>query len=281
MSEKLGWFKFYPGDWSRDLEEHPAEIEGYWIRLVCKLSWEPDRGRATKTLEQWARILRVTNLDEARRVIQYLKDSGIADVDGEPILDGAKITICSRRMVRDQAELLSNNKRQADYKRRQKFKCEHSTCDGDCDKRCEKGKTPKKQKGNGGITPESQDQGLEPEKSTGRVPKLTTVLKNQSHSLFAYANWFDNALWTHYPARNGSKKGKAEAWEWVAKHKPAPAKREKIEAKLREDLASKDWQEGLGIKDCHRWLKANEKNGWESTQAAQDQGDDPYEGTDD
>jgi hypothetical protein len=118
MSEKLGWFKFYPGDWSRDLEEHPPEIEGYWIRICCKLSWEPDRGQAVKSVEQWARVMRVIDLEEARRVIAYLRDAGIADISGDPWNAGEPIAIVSRRMVRDERERRGNATRQDRHRKK-------------------------------------------------------------------------------------------------------------------------------------------------------------------
>ena len=46
-------FQLYVMDWARDLEEHPLEIEGAWIRICCKLHWTG--GELTKSCEQWAR----------------------------------------------------------------------------------------------------------------------------------------------------------------------------------------------------------------------------------
>jgi len=51
-------FLFYPGDWTRDLDDQDLEVEGAWIRILCRLSWEEQRGIATKTLREWAHILR-------------------------------------------------------------------------------------------------------------------------------------------------------------------------------------------------------------------------------
>ncbi len=90
-------FQFYPMDWARDLEEHPLEIEGAWIRLCCKLWWSETRGTLTKTLTQWSRILRVGE-KKSLSIITYLLDQEIAD--GVIQTDG--ITITSRRMVHDE-----------------------------------------------------------------------------------------------------------------------------------------------------------------------------------
>jgi len=89
-------FQFYPSDWTRDLDEHPLEIEGAWIRICCKLWWEENRGTATKALTKWARILR-TGEKKCLSIVTYLHKQKIADV----VIEKDAITITSRRMVRD------------------------------------------------------------------------------------------------------------------------------------------------------------------------------------
>ncbi len=90
-------FQFYPSDWSRDLEEHPLEIEGAWIRICCKLWWEETRGRSTKKIENWARILREKN-KKTMQIISYLDKQNIADV----LIENDDITISCRRMIKDE-----------------------------------------------------------------------------------------------------------------------------------------------------------------------------------
>lgn len=289
MSEKLGWFKFYPGDWSRDLEEHPPEIEGYWIRICCKLSWEPERGRAVKSLEQWARVMRVIDLEEARRVISYLSKARIADVEGDPWQDGQPIAIMSRRMVRDERERRANAVRQERHRRKKAA----STLDDPESNGAANGASNGDSNGPGDteLTPQNQESEQSEElsppapggsaKARKQVPKLATALENEEHELHGLALWFAEILWPAYPPRRGRKAGKAEAWEWLARKQPATDGLNRIQAKLREDLASQDWQRGIGIKDCHRWLKAGDKNGWEPTSVLPDHGEDPYEGLDD
>lgn len=96
--DKQPGFYLYTNDWSRDLEEYPIEIEGAWIRIVCKLSSSPTRGEMTKNLEQWSRILR-ENSQKTKEVLQYLFDNKIANIQ---FLDNGNITIISRRMIRDE-----------------------------------------------------------------------------------------------------------------------------------------------------------------------------------
>ncbi len=303
MSEKLGWFKFYPGDWARDLEEHPPEIEGYWIRICCKLSWEPERGWAIKSLEQWARVMRVIDLEEARGVIAYLAKAQIADIDGDPWQAGAAIAIMSRRMVRDERERRANAVRQERHRHK---KAALSSGDvvlpGDRNaiaNRSYNGEANGAGNGNSNgwddpdITPQNQEseesKDLSPKAPSPpgvkakrkHIPKLAKALVDEEHYLHPLALWFEETLWLAYPPRRGRKAGKAEAWEWLARKRPDADGLKRMLAKLGEDLASADWQSGIGIKDCHRWLKANDKNGWEFTSASPVQGDDPYEGLDD
>jgi len=90
-------FLFYPNDWNRDMEEHPLEIQGAWIVLLCKLWWSETRGEATKNLEEWARILREKK-KKTEKILHFLQEKNIASVH---FLDNQNITIISRRMVKD------------------------------------------------------------------------------------------------------------------------------------------------------------------------------------
>lgn len=104
----------YVMDWCRDLEEHPLEIEGAWIRICCKLHWT--HGELTKTREQWARILR-SDMDKTNQILSYLKDESICDIS---VTGNGKVTIKSRRMVRDNKLKKNAALRQAKYRASQK-----------------------------------------------------------------------------------------------------------------------------------------------------------------
>ena len=112
---KLPAFLFYPNDWSRDLEEHPLEIEGAWIRITCKLFYSETRGRFAKTLPQIAKILGNRG-EKTIRILKYLQSENIANIptDLSRIDNKGLITIESRRMVSDE------NKREKDRKRQKK-----------------------------------------------------------------------------------------------------------------------------------------------------------------
>jgi len=105
-------FLFYPNDWSHDLEEHPLEIEGAWIRICCKLWWSETRGLLTRSYEHWARILRVTP-EESQRILTYLSTYSICDIC---VTDHGDVTVTSRRMFREDRE----RQQAAERKRRQR-----------------------------------------------------------------------------------------------------------------------------------------------------------------
>jgi len=90
-------FQFYPGDWSRDLEEHPLEIEGAWIRICCKLWWSDTKGKLTKTIPQWARILREPE-EKTGLILGYIEKEKIGDIFRD---SNGNVTIESRRMIKD------------------------------------------------------------------------------------------------------------------------------------------------------------------------------------
>lgn len=115
---KLPWFPFYPNDWARDLEEHPLEIEGAWIRICTKLWWEVSRGQGKKTLTQWAKILRVPNA-KALSILRYIKAEKIGNISMDLTKPNSIITVVSRRMEKDEKARSDNARRQRElYKRR-------------------------------------------------------------------------------------------------------------------------------------------------------------------
>jgi hypothetical protein len=88
-------FQFYPSDWQRDMDDYPLEIEGAWIRICCRLYWSG--GVATKTLEEWSRILR-----EKPRKTLLIFDFFLAKNICDLVNQNGSITITSRRIVRDE-----------------------------------------------------------------------------------------------------------------------------------------------------------------------------------
>jgi hypothetical protein len=126
-------FQFYVMDWMNDLDEHPLEIEGAWIRIICKLWRSEKRGELSKTILQWSRILRV-DLEKAAEILDYIDSEKIGDIEFEKgggvtealhrnkkITDcNTKITVKSRRMVRDRIAKENNSLRQKRFRDKHK-----------------------------------------------------------------------------------------------------------------------------------------------------------------
>lgn len=92
---------FYWMDWTRDLLEHPLEIEGAWIRICCKLHFSEDRGQMSKDASQWARILGISET-RTLEILDYIRAESIGTVLGDLIKGNGKITVANRRMVREE-----------------------------------------------------------------------------------------------------------------------------------------------------------------------------------
>jgi hypothetical protein len=88
-------FLFYPNDWERDISSYPWEVGGAWMLTLCTLYW--DGGESTKSLDEWARILR-ENRKKTLKIFQFFAEKNIGNV---LFLDNQKITITCRRMKRD------------------------------------------------------------------------------------------------------------------------------------------------------------------------------------
>lgn len=108
---KLPWCKFYHADWTLDLQDHPLEMEGAWIRICCRIYHSGEMGTLTKTLPEWGRIF---DMDEANtiRILRYLQKKKICDVLPclTEFLPDSKhgITVVSRRIEKEEKEKESN-----------------------------------------------------------------------------------------------------------------------------------------------------------------------------
>ena len=109
-------FLFFPGDWTRDMDDHPLEIEGAWIRICCRLWWSPQKGRLTLTPDRWATILRM-DIEAANRTIDYLLNEKIAS--GKREYNG-NITLWSRRMIKDEEGREFNKLRQKRFRTKER-----------------------------------------------------------------------------------------------------------------------------------------------------------------
>ena len=112
---KLPYIEFYPNDWTHDLQEHPLDVQGAWMLILCKLHWSETRGQKTLKLCQWSKVLSVKE-DRAADLLCYIKASSLGQVLGHIRRHNANITVISRRMIKDDKAREQNKLRQRRYR---------------------------------------------------------------------------------------------------------------------------------------------------------------------
>ncbi len=213
-------FQFYPNDWSRDLEEHPLEIEGAWIRICCKLWWSETRGTIAFSLTKWARVMRVGE-KKSKSILEYLLNQRIAD----GVNQNGLYTITCRRMIRD--EYIRTIRKEAGEKGGNPLLIKNRDLD-------------KQNLVNQNQTPSSSSSS-----STSKKKEYTPDFLN---------------LWDLYPARNGQKAGKKQALEEWDKLNPDGTLQKIILEKLTEqkktqETAKQNQEFFAEFPDACRWLK--------------------------
>jgi len=95
---KLPYMQFYPADYQRDTRCLSMASKGAWMDMLCVLWNAPKRGQRTLSVEEWGRELGCPS-PEVSLYITDLKYHQIGKFIEE---NDGKITIISRRMVRDE-----------------------------------------------------------------------------------------------------------------------------------------------------------------------------------
>lgn len=115
---KLAWMKFFPGDWMQDTPVLSLEAQGAWMRLLCAMWNAPDRGRISWPMTQVANFLGIEP-GHASNLVDELIESGVADgeVTEDPI-GPKKVTLRSRRILREENKHRQALERDRRYKRR-------------------------------------------------------------------------------------------------------------------------------------------------------------------
>lgn len=111
-------FQFYIKDWLSDPQLKMASFstKGIWIDMLCYMWGAKDRGTITGKREELSRMIGSngiefdTFLDDAERL-------GFCDIS---VTDNKIITLCNRRMYRDDKERKNNRLRQERFREKQK-----------------------------------------------------------------------------------------------------------------------------------------------------------------
>jgi len=99
MANRLPFYKMFPADFDRDLRPYPLEIRGAWITIINDLWVGKTRGRAIRTISEWALILGVVETD-AERILLYIKNKKIGNIT----FRNKNVTVVSRRQQREEKE---------------------------------------------------------------------------------------------------------------------------------------------------------------------------------
>ncbi len=120
-------FQFYPNDWLRDMMTHPSRIRGAWTTFMSLSWWEEERGKMTKTLDQWARAfgedpdstIEILNYIEREKIGEVTVDDSVTfplAITENSIKITTQITLISRRMIREDNDRKNNRERQRRFK---------------------------------------------------------------------------------------------------------------------------------------------------------------------
>ena len=100
---KLPYMQFYPADYLRDTRCLSMASRGAWMDILCTLWHAQKRGQKTLSLEGWSGELGKPSAEVSLYLLD-LESNGIGKFIHEK---DEKITIISRRMVRDDRFVLS------------------------------------------------------------------------------------------------------------------------------------------------------------------------------
>jgi len=95
---KLPFMPFFPSDYLRDTRCLSLAARGAWMDLLCTLWHAPKRGQRTLSLAGWAGEIG-KSIEEVAPLLDELMSSEVGEISRE---NDGKITVMSRRMVRDE-----------------------------------------------------------------------------------------------------------------------------------------------------------------------------------
>lgn len=123
---KLPYMQFFPADYLRDTRCLSLAARGVWMDVLCTLWNAPKRGHKTLTLEGWAGEIGKPET-EVSALLLDLESNGTGKFIHET--DG-KLTIISRRMIRDERERKGAAKRKQYQRDKSESRTSHSVSHG-------------------------------------------------------------------------------------------------------------------------------------------------------
>lgn len=180
---KLPFFQFYPLDWIRDTRCLPPEIRGVWIDILA-IAWnEPKRGIYNRDQESLVRELGIKT-EQVGMILDALKL--VADVNLTE--HNGRITVVSRRMVREEKEREINRKRQHRFR--------HNGEITDVKRQCHKEKSE-----------------VRSQKSDVNTPPIAP----QRGAASKVREWFEKTWWAYPQERRVGKKAALKSYNRIVK----------------------------------------------------------------
>lgn len=109
---KLPYMQFFHADWLTDTQPLSPAARGLWIDMIAFLWRATPRGGLTFSKEQWCRLLRCDNLVLVT-VLEELESFSICNIVTDA---NGKVTVSSRRILKEEKSRANNNLRQANYR---------------------------------------------------------------------------------------------------------------------------------------------------------------------
>jgi len=111
-------FQFYIRDWLSDPQLKMASFstKGIWIDILCYMWESPNRGILKGTIPQISRMVGA-NKEEFNLFLDEASQLLFCDVS---VTDNKNVTLCNRRMYRDEKERKNNRLRQQKFRDKQK-----------------------------------------------------------------------------------------------------------------------------------------------------------------
>lgn len=111
-------FQFYVKDWLSDSQLRMASpsTRGIWIDVLCFMWTAPEKGKITfDSHEIFARMVGA-NIEEIRLFIAEANSLSFCDIS---VMDNNTVTVCNRRMQREEKERKNNRDRQRRFREKQ------------------------------------------------------------------------------------------------------------------------------------------------------------------
>lgn len=143
MGKRLPYMILYPDDWDNDTKHLSPEADGAWFTICRSLHRSDTRGRQTFTLEQWAHVVGYPPKRTWLLIQELITPTGpdcpgVASVEfpcGQPVCvtvddthrngnvtdRNVKITLMSRRMLREEMKYKNNALRQKRFRNSKKI----------------------------------------------------------------------------------------------------------------------------------------------------------------